>query len=65
MTYDMNYEAAAYKREWGVFHKPTRNWMVFGTRSAMVRRAKELNDLDRSQHEMCLAEIARLSKEQA
>lgn len=61
----MNYEAAAYdKRTWGVFHKPTRNWMVFGTRRAMVRRAKELNDLDKSQHEMCVAEINRLSKGQ-
>ena len=40
----MDYEAAPYEGdEWGLFHKPTRNWTVFGTREEMQARAAELN----------------------
>jgi hypothetical protein len=38
------YEAAQYRgKQWGLFHKPTKNWSVFGTRAAMEKRAAELN----------------------
>lgn len=44
------YEAAPYggedENEWGVFHKPTSNWSIFGTEEAMKRRAKEMNEND-------------------
>lgn len=40
----MEYEAAPYKgREWGVFHRSTRNWMVFGTERSIRKRVDELN----------------------
>lgn len=42
----MNNKFAAYQREgkeWGVFHAPTRKWIVFGGRNAMIYHARVLN----------------------
>lgn len=40
----MDYSAARYSaRLWGVFHAPSKNWCVFGTRRMCERRAKQLN----------------------
>jgi len=41
------YKALHYKgAEWGVFHVPTRNWCVFGTKSAILKRVERLNEGD-------------------
>ena len=38
------FQACRYKgTEWGVWSNQSRNWLVFGTKSAMQQRAKELN----------------------
>lgn len=55
------YEAAPYAgKEWGLFHRPTRNWSVFGSRRAMQRRAAELNRLHTSQSELCAGYVRHL-----
>lgn len=47
-----------HSREWGVFHRPTRLWLEFGSERHMRRRANTLNDIERSQHELATARLA-------
>lgn len=40
------YEAVKWRgREWGLFHKPTKNWVVFGTQKRICQRAAEMNEV--------------------
>lgn len=55
---DDEYEAAKYKgKEWGIFAKKSRAWVVFGTEKEMKERAKRLNSKEESLKEDDVIEI--------
>ncbi len=40
----MNYEVALYKgNQWGILHKPTKNWCIFGDKAKLIKIAALLN----------------------
>ena len=52
------FEAAKYKgKEWGIFGKKSKAWLVFGTEQEMKERAKKLNNKDKELKEDDVIEI--------
>ncbi len=44
----MNYVVVMYNwNQWGIFHKPTKNWCVFGKKKALIKRVALLNKEDK------------------
>lgn len=39
----MNYELSKYKKEWAIFCKASRSYIMFGKRKELKKRIEELN----------------------